>query len=101
MFTQIETTRVILKISDKDDLVFDSYGKPIFRHHPLEPAYLNFVPEKFNRLSDLKSASPRFLIKDEYYSRLPKSAIEWFEDKYVSIPENRYIFVHRDFIDSL
>jgi hypothetical protein len=99
IFTQMETTRIILKISDKDDLVFDSYGKPIFRHHPLEPNYLMYAPEKFSLLSDLKSASPRFLIKDEYYSRLPKSTIDWFEDKYVSIPENRYIFVHRDFME--
>ncbi len=96
IFTQIETTRVILKISDKDDLVFDSYGKPIFRHHPLEPYYLMYLPEKFSRLSDLKSASPRFLIKDEYYSRLPKKALSWFEANYVNIPGKRDILVRQD-----
>ena len=96
LFEQVEITRCILNLSNEDDLVFDSYGKPIFRHHPLDPKFTVYNPQKFIKLSAIKKANPKFLIKDQYYQMLPDETFAWFEENFVSISENENIFVRKD-----
>jgi hypothetical protein len=95
LYEQIEVTRCIGLISDSEDKVFDSYGKAIFRKHPFDPDFTNFSPEQFDRLEDLKSNNFRFLIKDEYYERLPVEVLVWFEENFVISEMNRDIFVRK------
>jgi 4-amino-4-deoxy-L-arabinose transferase-like glycosyltransferase len=90
----LEVTACILDISEKDDLVFDSYGQAIFRHHPLEPKYLVYFPKKFKRLDELKKSKVKFLIKDRFYfSDLPAETLNWFEKNFVQTVQNPNIFV--------
>ena len=89
----IEVVDCILAISKKDDLVFDSYGQAIFRHHPLEPYYLNYFPRKFDRLDELKKSKVKFLIKDQYFYDLPGETLKWFGENFVETSENPKIFV--------
>jgi hypothetical protein len=93
MAEDYNTTERILQISQPGDLVFDSYGKAIFRHHPLEPDYLNYNPREFKRLKELKSSGVKYLIKDEYYWSLPPDTLAWFEKNFNPVPENPNIFV--------
>ena len=93
MTRDLITTETILKISGKNDLVFDSYGKPIFRHHPLEPRYLMYFPEKFSRLELLEKSRTKFLIKDSYYPRLPQKTIHWFENNFRKTKKDPNIYV--------
>jgi hypothetical protein len=97
MTRDLITTKVILDLSDKDDLVFDAYGKAIFRHHPLEPNYLQYHPEKFSGLDILKKSGVKFLIKDSrYYPFLPEETLRWFDENFIPIKENPYIFIRKD-----
>lgn len=90
----LETTKTILKIAESDDLVFDTYGKAIFRHHPLDPKYLIYSPNKFSRLDEIKKSNLKFLIKDSYYyPRLPNETLEWFNQNFRQTNENPNIFV--------
>ena len=90
----LETTKDIIELSDREDLVFDAYGKAIFRHHPLEPEYLIYSPEKFNRLEQLKESQVKYLIKDNnYYLRLPSETLEWFDENFVQTNKNPNIYV--------
>jgi hypothetical protein len=91
---QMETTKTILEISERDDRVFDAYGKAIFRHHPLEPNYLMYFPETFDRLDELKKSNVKYLVRDAtYYPRLPSETLKWFEANFKQIDENPNIFV--------
>ncbi|MFO0795835.1 MAG: hypothetical protein U0586_17435, partial [Candidatus Brocadiaceae bacterium] len=93
----IETTKILLEISERDDLVFDTYGKAIFRHHPLDPKYLIYFPRKFNRLDEIKKTNLKYLIKDSlYYPRLPNETLEWFNQNFRQTNENPNIFVRID-----
>jgi len=95
----IEVTASILRISEKDDLVFDCYGQAIFRKHPLDPEFTVYYPEQFERLNELRRAGPEFLIKKGiYYERLPAETLAWFGDNFVSIGENEHIFVRKDVV---
>jgi hypothetical protein len=95
----IETTKTILKISDREDLVFDSYGKAIFRHHPLDPKFLIYFPAKFNRLDEVKKSNVKYLIKDYYYSNLEKNSLDWFERNFIQTNENPNIFIRINHIN--
>ena len=93
-YNDIEITKTILKISERDDLVFDTYGKAIFRHHPLDPKYLIYFPSKFSRLDEIKKTNLKFLIKDSsYYPRLPNETLEWFNQNFKQTNKNPNIFV--------
>ena len=95
--SDIWTTKTILEISERDDLVFDSYGKAIFRHHPLEPRYLLYSPEKFDRLDEVKKSKVKYLIKDwHYYPMLPVETLNWFEKNFTQASENPNIYVRID-----
>jgi len=82
----LKTTKTILKISSPGDLVFDSYGKAIFRHSHLEPYYLMYhpsltkEPETFDKL---KNSNVKYLIKDEYYVSYREEYRNWFDDNFV------------------
>jgi hypothetical protein len=92
--SDIWTTKTILEISERDDLVFDSYGKAIFRHHPLEPRYLIYSPGKFDRLDKVKKSKVKYLIKDKlYYPKLPVESLNWFEKNFTQTSENPNIYV--------
>jgi hypothetical protein len=79
-------------------MVFDSYGKAIFRHHPLDPYFTNYSPETFSRLKELEATYFRFMIKDEYYERLPQEVLLWFDENFGMSKVNEAIFVRkRDF----
>jgi len=93
MAKDYHTTATILKISGPHDLVFDSYGKPIFRHHPLEPDYLNYSPHQFNRLKELQASGVKYLIKDPYYWSLPAETLAWFENNFEPLSEDPNVFV--------
>ncbi len=92
----LETTKTILEISSPDDLVFDSYGKAIFRHSPLEPYYLMYMPsltkepETFDKL---KNSNVKYLIKDEYYVSYREEYKKWFDDNFVQTKENQAISI--------
>ena len=93
----IKTTRTILEIAGRDDLVFDAYGKAIFRHHPLEPQYLIYFPSKFKRFEELKSSKVNFLIKDQYlYPKLPEEVLSWFEKNFRQTDQNPNIYIRID-----
>lgn len=94
--SELETTKDILRISKRDDLVFDSYGKAIFRHHPLEPDYLIYIPSKFDRLSELKKSGVKYMIVDFYTRGLPADTIDWLEQNFKYIPENKNICIRAD-----
>jgi len=91
----LQTTKTILRISQRDDLVFDSYGKPIFRHHPLDPDFMNIFPQKFNRLEELKASGVKYLIIDHYTPRLPKETLDWFRQNFVQSRVDPNIYVRR------
>ena len=94
--SDISVTETILQISNKDDLVFDAYGKAIFRHSPLEPNYLLYFPGKFSRLEILKKSEPKFVIEDEwYYARLPREVHEWIKENYIRTAEHPLILVRK------
>jgi hypothetical protein len=93
LMPDLDTTKEILRISKPDDLVFDSYGKPIFRHHPLEPYYLNYQPQKFNRLQKLKNSGVKYLIVDFYTRYLPKDTLDWLKHNFVHTGKSPYIYV--------
>jgi len=96
MTRDMVTTQTILDISEKNDIVFDAYGKAIFRHHPLEPQYLIYFPEKFSRTKALKRSNTKYLIKDDfYYPRLPVNILEWFEDNFEPTTVNKNIFIRK------
>jgi hypothetical protein len=96
MTRDMVTTQTILDISEKNDIVFDAYGKAIFRHHPLEPQYLIYFPEKFSRTKALKRSNTKYLIKDDfYYPRLPVNILEWFEDNFEPTKVNQNIFIRK------
>ena len=96
MAEDYNTTEKILQISQPGDLVFDSFGKAIFRHHPLEPDYLNYNPREFNRLQELKGRGVKYLIKDEYYWSLPPATLRWFEENFTPVAGSPNIFVRRN-----
>ncbi|MHA2231129.1 MAG: glycosyltransferase family 2 protein [Candidatus Hodarchaeales archaeon] len=85
--------------SNKKDLVFDSYGKAIFKHHPMESNFLIYFPQKFQRLDELKKSNVKYLIKDYYYRRLPEEILRWFEQNFVQSNEHPDIFIKKDHID--
>ena len=90
------TTKTILRISSPEDLVFDSYGKPIFRHHPLEPKYLMYLPrlrKEPDSFKKLKQSDVKYLIKDQYYGLYRENYKSWFDENFVQTKEHRYIFV--------
>jgi len=90
----LETTKTILEISERDDLVFDACGKAIFRHHPLEPEFLMYLSQIFDRLDEVKKSNVRYLIKDKnYYPRFPEETLNWFENNFIQTNENPNIFV--------
>lgn len=90
----IETTKTILEISKGDELVFDAYGKAIFRHHPLDPKHLKYSSKKFNSLCELKKSNVKFIIKDSrVYPKLPKETLNWFQENFIQTNENPNIFV--------
>ncbi len=102
-FTEdLKTTKDILEMSARDDLVFDSYGKPIFRHHPMEPDYLMytryFISDKsrYKRLYAVKKSNVKYLIKDQYYPDYPADMKKWFEENFVQTEKNPNIFVRID-----
>jgi hypothetical protein len=96
MKSDLITTKAILDISGEDDLVFDVYGKAIFRHHPLEPKFLQYRPERFSRLDNLKKTEVKFLIKDSmYYPRFPEETLRWFDEKFCVVKENPNIFIRK------
>lgn len=93
----IKTTKNILEIARRDDLVFDTYGKAIFRHHPLDPEYLIYFPDRFKRFGELKSSRVKFLIKDRvYYPRLPKDVLNWFKKNFRQTHQNPNIYIRID-----
>ena len=90
----IETTKTILEISERNDLVFDSYGKAIFRYHPLEPRFTIYGANKFDRLDKVKKSKVKYLIKDKlYYPMLPVESLNWFEKNFTQACENPNIYV--------
>ena len=97
----LQTTKTILEISDRDDLVFDSYGKPLFRHHPMEPDYLVYTrffiedKSKYENFYAVKKSDVKYLIKDHYYPDYPLEMKNWFEDNFVQTKENPNIFIRR------
>lgn len=96
MTKDLNTTKAILRISQRDDLVFDSYGKPIFRHHPLEPHYLQYIPKRFNRLEELKNSNVKYLISDFYTPGLPKTTLNWIEKNFIRVKEDPFIYKRVD-----
>ena len=87
-------TRTVLKISDRNDLVFDAYGRAIFRRHPLEPSFLVYFPRSFRRLDQLKKQDVKFVIWDKNYApQLPQPVKKWINTNYRSLPENTNILV--------
>jgi hypothetical protein len=95
-YPDIAVTETILGISKKSDLVFDAYGKAIFRHSPLEPRYLVYSPEKFKRSEKLKSSDTKYILKDTvYYPRLPGDLRGWIEDNFVQAAEHPSILVRK------
>ena len=98
----LRTTKAILEMSDRDDLVFDSYGKPIFRHHPMEPDYLVYTrffiedKSKYEKFFAVRESDVKFLIKDHYYSDYPLEMRNWFEENFVQTKENPNIFIRID-----
>jgi 4-amino-4-deoxy-L-arabinose transferase-like glycosyltransferase len=90
----VEITRTILKISDRNDLVFDAYGRAIFRHHPLEPKFLVYLPRSFHRLEQLKKKDVKFVIWDKIYApQLSRPIRRWVDRNYDPLPENTNILV--------
>jgi hypothetical protein len=96
MAEDYRTTEKILQISQPGDLVFDSYGKAIFRHHPLEPHYLNYNPREFNRLQELKTSGVKYLLKDRYYWSLPPATLTWFDENFTPAAGSTNIFVRKN-----
>jgi hypothetical protein len=96
LFEQVQITQSLVHISTCEDAVFDSYGKAIFRHHPFDPEFTNFQPEKFARFEELKSSNFRFLIKDEYYDRLPEKVLIWFDENFIRSVIDPNIFVRKN-----
>ena len=97
MTRDMATTQTILDISEKNDIVFDAYGKAIFRHHPLEPQYLIYFPEKFAKTKELKRSKTKYLIKDDdYYPRLPVNTLKWFENNFEQTTVNKNIFIRKE-----
>jgi len=96
MTKDMATTQTILDISEKNDMVFDAYGKAIFRHHPLEPQYLLYFPEKFSRTKELKRSKTKYLIKDDFYPRLPVNTLKWFENNFEQTSVNKNIFIRKE-----
>lgn len=92
----LETTRAVLAMTAPDDLVFDAYGRAIFRPHPLDPSFLVYRPARFRRLDQLKACGLRFAIRDHnYFPRLPKETLAWFDENFEPSPENPDILVRR------
>jgi hypothetical protein len=100
LYDQIEVTRCIGSISNTKDKVFDSYGRAIFREHPLDPEFTNFNPESFYRLEKLRSSNFRFLVKDEYFERLPTEVLSWFDENFRMSKINEVIFVRKMDLDN-
>ena len=97
MTKDMVTTQTILDISEKNDMVFDVYGKAIFRHHPLEPQYLLYFPGKFSRTKELKRSKTKYLIKDDaHYPRLPVNTLKWFENNFEQTSVNKNIFIRKE-----
>jgi hypothetical protein len=85
-FGDIRTTKTVLELSDPNDLVFDSYGKPIFRHHPLEPKFLMYFAWSFDRYDELKQKPAKFFIKDHYFDyNYPGKFKGWLSRNYVHV----------------
>jgi Dolichyl-phosphate-mannose-protein mannosyltransferase len=96
MAEDYRTTEKILQISQPGDLVFDSFGKAIFRHHPLDPHYQNYNPREFKRLQELKASGVKYLIKDEYYWSLPPATLTWFDENFTPVAGITNIFVRKN-----
>jgi hypothetical protein len=95
-YPQIETTRTILDISKRSDLVLDAYGQAIFRHSPLEPRYLIYFPKRFSRLEVLKTSGTQFVIWDTYYfPALQQEVRDWIADNFTPSDRNPSIMVRR------
>lgn len=93
---EYESTREILRISGPTDLVFDSYGRAIFRHHPLEPQFLNYHPRRFYRLNDLQHSGVKYLMLDQIYTpRLPKPVLQWMSDNFEPTGVHPDIYVRK------
>ena len=92
----LQTSKTILRISKRDDLVFDSFGKSIFRHSPMEPQYLMYNPSNFNRLEELKKSRMKYLIVDGYTNGLPLETRKWFYENFMPSKVDQLIWVRRN-----
>ena len=93
----LHTTKMILRMSRGDDLVYDSFGKPIFRHSPMEPNYLMYRNQSrnFKRLKELKESGVKFLVVDGYTNYLPLETRKWFYDNFRPSKVDPNIWVRR------
>jgi hypothetical protein len=90
----LEITRTVLKVSDRNDSVFDAYGKAIFRHHPLDPSFMVYMPKRFQRLDEPKQKDVPYVIWDpRYFVKLLPIVQEWIWRNCESISENTNILL--------
>lgn len=93
---EYESTREILRISQPGDVVFDAYGRAIFRPHPLDPAFLTYHPRRFHQLEELRQGGVKFLILDQIYTpRLPQPVLRWMYENFEPSGVHPEIYVRK------
>ena len=97
MADDLAITRAILEISQKNEQVFDAYGKAVFRPHPLDPAFLVYHPEQFlPRFDALRRSSVKYVIKDGiYFDLLPRATLDWIGSNFTESAANTNILVRK------
>ncbi len=98
----LDVIEIILELTDRDEPVFDAYGRAVFRKHPLDPKFILYKPREFDRLDELKKSGTDFIIEDwNYFPRLPDETLRWIDRNFVRLKRNRNVWVRKSRMDEL